>query len=148
MQRLRRVIAGAKALARRARAERELDDELGAYLEAVVEEMMRSGMSREEAIRAARIRTGLVSADSVKESVRDVGWETRVDTLWQDVRYAGRTLRRNPAFASVTLVTLALGIGATVAIFTALEGVLLRSLPYDHPERIVRLWESSPERGL
>ena len=148
MQWLRSVIAGAKALARRERAERELDEELGAYLEAAVEEMMRSGMSREEATRAARIGMGLVSVDSVKESVRDVGWETRVDTLWQDVRYARRTLRRNPGFASVTLVTLALGIGATVAIFTALEGVLLRPLPYDHPERIVRLWESSPERGL
>jgi putative ABC transport system permease protein len=148
MQWLRRVIAGAKALARRERAERELDEELGSYLEAAVEEMMRSGMSREEATRTARIGTGLVSADSVKGSVRDVGWETRVDTLWQDLCYARRTLRRSPGFASVTVVTLALGIGATVAIFTALEGVLLRSLPYDHPERIVRVWESSPERGL
>jgi putative ABC transport system permease protein len=65
-----------------------------------------------------------------------------------DLRQAWRTLRRSPAFAFVTVVTLALGIGATVAIFTVLEGILLRPLPYNHPERIVRLWESSPERGL
>ncbi len=58
------------------------------------------------------------------------------------------TLRHNPGFACVTVCTLALGIGATVAIFTVLEGVVLRALPYDWPEQIVRLWESSPERGL
>jgi putative ABC transport system permease protein len=74
--------------------------------------------------------------------------EARIDTLSQDLRYAGRTLRRNPGFTMVMVVTLALGIGATVAIFTVLEGVVLQSLPYDHSERIVRLWESSPERGL
>ena len=148
MRWLRRVMDGAKALARSERTERELDEELRAYLETAVDERMRSGMSREEATRAARLETGLVSADSVKERVRDVGWETRIDTLRQDLRYARRTLRRNPGFALVTVVTLALGIGATVAIFTVLEGVLLRSLPYDHPERIVQLWETSPERGL
>ena len=65
-----------------------------------------------------------------------------------DLRQAWRTLRRSQGFAFVTIVTLALGIGATVAIFTVLEGILLRPLPYNHPERIVRLWESSPERGL
>ncbi len=143
-----RFFNGVRALLRRKGADAELDAELNEFLETAVDEKMRSGMSREQANRAARLELGLVSVDSVKERVRDVGWEAPIDTLWQDLRYAGRTLRRSPGFASVTIVTLALGIGATVAIFTVLEGVLLRSLPYDHPERIVQLWESSPERGL
>jgi hypothetical protein len=143
-----RLANGIWALLRRRIADEELDAELHAFLEAAVDEKMRSGMSREEATRAARLETGLVSTHSVKERVRDIGWEAWIDTLSQDLRYAGRTLRRNLGFASVTIVTLALGIGATVAIFTVLEGVLFRSLPYDHPERIVRLRESSPERSL
>jgi hypothetical protein len=90
MRWLKRVMGSAKALARSERSERELDEELRGYLEAVVDEKLRSGMSREEATRAARLEGGLVSTDSVKERVRDVGWEARIDTLWQDVRYAGR----------------------------------------------------------
>ncbi len=148
MRRLSRLTNGIKALFRQRIADEEMDAELRAFLETAVDEKMHSGMCREEATRAARLETGLVSVDGVKERVRDVGWEARIETLWQDVRDARRTLRRNPGFALATVVTLALGIGATVAIFTVLEGVLLRPLPYDHPERIVRLWESSPERGL
>ena len=88
------------------------------------------------------------SVESTKERWRDQRRLPFIETIMRDLLHASRTLRRNPGFALATIVTLALGIGATVAIFTVLEGVLLRTLPYDHPERIVRLWESSPDRGL
>ncbi|MGH9159220.1 MAG: ABC transporter permease, partial [Vicinamibacteraceae bacterium] len=126
------------------------DDELGEEIELHIrmlrEENIRAGMEPDEARRAAVLRFG--SVESTKEQWRDQRRLPLMETIIRDLHHAWRTLRRNPGFAFVTIVTLALGIGATVAIFTVLEGVLLRPLPYDHPERIVRLWESSPERGL
>ena len=133
-------------LVHRNRVDRDLDEEVRGAFELLVDEKRRAGMRPEDARRAATLELG--QPEGVKEQVRDARAGASVDVFLHDVRYAGRTLRRNPGFASVTIVTLALGIGATVAIFTVLEGVLLRTLPYDHPERIVRLWERSPERGL
>ena len=133
-------------LVHRNRVDRDLDEEVRAAFELLVDEKRQAGMRPEDARRAATLELG--QPEGVKEQVRDARAGASVDVFVHDVRYAGRTLRRNPGFASVTIVTLALGIGATVAIFTVLEGVLLRTLPYDHPERIVRLWERSPERGL
>ena len=130
----------------RNRVERDLDEEVGAAFELLVDEKARGGMRSEDARRAAILELG--QPEGVKEQIRDARAGASVDVFLHDVLYAGRTLRRNPGFASVTIVTLALGIGTTVAVFTVLEGVLLRTLPYDHPERIVRLWESNPERGL
>lgn len=124
----------------------ELGEEVDLHLWMLTEENIRAGMSPDEARRAAVLRFG--SLESTKEEWRDQRRLPFVETTIRDLHDAWRMVRRNPAFASVTIATLALGIGATVAIFTALEGVVLRALPYDHPERIVRLWESSPERGL
>jgi putative ABC transport system permease protein len=141
-------MGGANALARSERTERELDEELRAYLEAAVDEKMRSGMSREEATRAARLETGLVSTHSVKERVRDVGWEAWIDTLWQDVRYAGRTLRRNPGFAFVLTATLVLGTGATISLFSIVDAALVRPLPYPEADRTVSLLQRDSQLGL
>jgi putative ABC transport system permease protein len=68
-------------------------------------------------------------------------------SLWQDTRYGARLLLRSPGFAAIVILTLALGIGANTAIFTVVDHVLLRPLPYPHPERLVRVWESNPGRG-
>ena len=124
----------------------EFGDEIKLHIRMLTEDNVRAGMEPDEARRAAVLRFG--SVESTKEQWRDQRGLPLLETIIRDLHHAGRTLRRNPGFASVTIVTLALGIGATVAIFTVLEGVLLRNLPYDHPERIVRLWESSPQRGL
>jgi putative ABC transport system permease protein len=147
MRWLNRVIGGAYALARKERAERELDEELRACLEAAIEEKMRSGMGREEATRAARLETGLVSTHSVKERVRDVGWEAWVDTVSRDLRFAGRRIVQRPGRSLIVVLTLALGIGATTAMFTLVDAMLLRPAPWNAHGRvvwIVGLWGRSP----
>jgi hypothetical protein len=96
VSRARRLIGGFAALFRKNRIEQELDEELRAYLEASIEQKVRGGLSRENAVRAARIEFG--SVDAVKDHIRDAGWESHLESLWRDVQYAGRTLRRSPAF--------------------------------------------------
>ena len=137
MTTLRRLIAGLRTLLWKRHHEQDLDDELRAYLEAAVEQNMAAGMSREEALRAARISLG--SLEATKDAVRDVGWESRLESVWQDVRYAFRGLRRSPGFAAVAILTLALGIGVNTAIFSVVNSLLLRALPVTAPEQLALL---------
>jgi hypothetical protein len=134
---LRNLAGGLRGLFRKKQVERELDEELREYLEAAVSEKMRRGMSREEALRAARIEMG--GAESVKEQVRAVSWESLVETLWQDVKFGLRVLRCNPAFASAAILSLALGIGANTAIFQLLDAIRLRTLPVKNPQELAAI---------
>ena len=119
--------------------ESELDAELRAFLETAVEEKVRSGMGRDDAIRAARMELG--SIEAVKDRVRDAGWESVLETCWQDVRYAARILRKSPGFAAAAVGSSALGIGACSVIFAILNFAMFRPLPVEEAGRLLSVSE-------
>jgi len=119
------------------RVAQDLDQELRSYLELLAEEKARLGMSRDEAMQQARREIG--SLEQLKESVRDVKVGTSMDRLLQDLRYGLRVLRRNPGFAATAILTLALGIGTTTAIFSVVDAVVFKPLPFPTADRLVRI---------
>jgi predicted permease len=120
----------------REKTDRDLDDELRAYSDLLAQEKIREGMNPQEARRAAKIHLGGV--EQVKEEVRQARTGSWLDSVFQDFRYAARTLRKNPGFSAIAILTLALGIGANTAIFTLTYAVILKSLPVPNPHQLVR----------
>jgi predicted permease len=131
-----------RSVLRRTRVERELTDEIEASVEQLIEEHVAQGMSRDDARRAARLAIGGV--DQVKDHVRDVRAGAWLDALRQDLRFGVRTLIRRPGFAMIAVLTLGVGMGATTAIFSLIDSVLLKPLPFHEPERLTTVWEVRP----
>ena len=134
----RQLTRGLRVLVHRPAADRKLTEEIEHYVEQATEAHLARGLSPAEARRAARVELG--SATAVREEVRAHGWENLLGTFVSDLGYGVRRLRRSPGFTAVSVITLALGIGATTAIFSAVNPILFEPLPYPHPERVVMLW--------
>jgi len=139
----RQFTRGLRVLADRRAADQEIADEVSHYLDEATAAYVRKGLSPDEARRAARLELGGTTA--VREQVRAYGWENALDAIVADFRYAVRRLGSAPGFTAASLLTLALGIGASTAVFSVVSAVLLRALPYPNPERIVRVWEQAPD---
>ena len=141
MQKLRKLLSLFRNLLGRKTADCELDAEVRAHLELLTSERMREGMGPEEARRVARIELGGV--EQVKEEVRSARAGAWLEQLAQDMRFGARQLRRNPGFAAVAVLTLALGIGANTAIFSVVDAILLKPLPYPHSEQLFLTFQQS-----
>jgi predicted permease len=128
-----------RAMLTKRRKDRELDDELRAHFDMLVDQNLERGIPLESARRAARLELG--GADQIKESVHDQRGLPFLESIAADVRYGARMLRKSPGFTAVAVLTLAFGIGANTAIFSLIDAVFLKSPPYPHSEQIAMVWE-------
>src|SRR5688572_3203966 len=142
----RQIICGLRSLVRPAATDRDIADEVDHYLAEATAAYREQGLSDDEARRAAQLDLG--SRTAVRQQVRAVGWETRIESLLVDLRRAVRRLKRSPAFAAVTAATLALGIGASTAMFSIVRPVVLQSLPYPDADRLVVIADASGVGGV
>src|SRR5687768_5617591 len=131
------LLSRLRALVGRRRIDAELDEEIETHLSLIADEEMRRGLSHTDAAFKARAAFGGVA--NVKETYREQRGLPFLETFAQDLRFAVRGLRRNPAFAATAILTLGLGIGANTAIFSLIDAVMLRQLPVARPHELIRL---------
>jgi predicted permease len=129
------ILSGIKSLFRPSERNAEIEADVQSFLDAAVEHRMQQGMSRADAERAARAE--MRSAEMIRHNVWTSSWESRVESLWKDVRYSFRQLLHSPGLSIVAVVSLALGIGANTAIFTVIDDLLLKQLPVHDPRMLV-----------
>ncbi|HWE48372.1 MAG TPA: permease prefix domain 1-containing protein, partial [Bryobacteraceae bacterium] len=140
MRKLRGIAVRLGRLFSAARREREWKAEFESHLEMHIEDKMRAGLSAEEARRQALIAFGGLA--STKDSMRDQAGFVWLDTALRDIGYALRALRRSPAFTATAILSLTLGLGASLAVFTVADNLLIRPLPYRDASRLLMIWEN------
>ncbi|HUZ93656.1 MAG TPA: ABC transporter permease [Edaphobacter sp.] len=143
MRSLRRFLTRLFTSVKRRQQEERLREEIEEHLALETADNLRAGMPKSEAHRQAVLKFGAVEA--IKETYRAEQGLPFIETLLQDLRYTLRMFLRNPGFAVVAILTLAVGIGAATATFSVVDAVLLRSLPYPNSQKIVRVWEQAPD---
>jgi putative ABC transport system permease protein len=146
MKALLRVWARITGLFHKNRRDREMAQEFESHVQMHIDDNVRSGMSPERARREALVKFG--GMEAAKESVRETSRLMWIDTALRDMRYALRGLRLNPGFATTAILSLTLGIGASVAIYTVADNLLLRPLPYPDAKQLVMLYETNPHHGF
>jgi predicted permease len=141
MSLLRNLMIGLRTLFRREKDSNDLDEELDGFVEMAAEDKMSRGMTRGEALLTVRLEQG--SSDVTREVVHAARWESFLEICGQDLRIGFRRLWKSPGFTTVVVLTLALGIGATTAIFTLIDAVMLESLPVANPKQLYRLGDNN-----
>lgn len=143
---LHRLASIVRWIARRNQAERDLTDEMESFVDMAAADELRDGASVAEARRRAAHQLG--GLEQAKERVRYARHGAWLDTVGRDVRCGLRQIRRNPSFSAIAIATLALGIGGITAMFSAVDAVLIRPLPYTDADRLVMIWDEMPQTDI